>query len=860
MWSDRLWSKSISQSMMSKSRTFRAVPILLILVGIFAALSAVAVGLPSAKGPSGVAQFSKTRKCKRAQRRKRGSRRTRKHGCSGKHSGKRGKHCKRRRHRSRKRCQRKQPPGKKGGSGKAEPKSTEPPPAPSPAQPRPAPAQSGPASEPPPPDVTPPDTGIDSGPPEGATLYEGSASFTFSSPDDGAATFECSLDSAVFSACQSPVDYAGLATGNHSFKVRAVDAAGNRDPSPASRGFKVDLTRADTTITAHPPQTVVPDSTQELRFESDDPGSTFECRLDTSAFAPCSSPWSISVNAPGDYSGEVRAIGSNGQPDPTPAGFTLHAAEPEERCGTLAHDETWSTDNLSGIVLTCSVNVPAGIKLEIDAGVFVKSSGGAIEVTSGALEANGTAAEPVAFTSWADDSVGGAVSGDLHGATPSAPAAGDWPGIRATGGATVNLQHAAVDYADTGLQDEADDVHVADSSFRHSAASAVLLVNDKGLDGLMDAGNSAASSGQVDGIEARCLTLGEDGTITTRSDWQFEIAGNGCGTFNVPAGKKLTVSPGSVVKSNGVQIEVQGGALEANGTAAEPVAFTSWADDSVGGAVSGDLHGATPSAPAAGDWPGIRATGGATVNLQHAAVDYADTGLQFEGEGAALNATTLTSNEVALRVNAGSVTFRGVISGNEEGIRACAWGADCSVDASYTYWGSAEGPFPAGGDALACGAVTVDPYLVSEGGGTSEIGGIVFGAGNCDGSSPPWDTLTAGQAVFNEGVANASSLCAELGDDVCEAINTAFACLSGAYDLGASQLAFPLPNPYSGGISASGWETNATTAASNAANWLSTSADSDVAVFGKVVSRGLQIVGLANTFNALSDAYASCAP
>jgi hypothetical protein len=114
--------------------------------------------------------------------------------------------------------------------------------------------------------------------------------------------------------------------------------------------------------------------------------------------------------------------------------------------------------------------------------------------------------------------------------------------------------------------------------------------------------------------------------------------------------------------------------------------------------------------------------------------------------------------------------------------------------------------------------------------------------------------------VFNEGIANASSLCAELGDDVCEVIDTAFACLSAAYDLGASQLAFPLPNPYSGGISASGWETNATTAASNAADWLSTSADSDVAVFGKVVSRGLQIVGLANTFNALSDAYASCAP
>src|SRR5689334_1269686 len=180
-------------------------------------------------------------------------------------------HCKKAKGRhSSGRCHRKPP---KGGSGKGKPKKPTKPsqPGPTPTQPvTPGPIQPVPGGSEPPPDLTPPDTAIDSGPSEGATIFEGSVSFAFSSPDDGTATFECSLDSAAFSTCQSPIDYAGLSNGTHSFKARAVDAAGNRDPNPASRNFKVDLSRADTTITARPPQTVVPNSTQELHFESND--------------------------------------------------------------------------------------------------------------------------------------------------------------------------------------------------------------------------------------------------------------------------------------------------------------------------------------------------------------------------------------------------------------------------------------------------------------------------------------------------------------------------------------------------------------------------------------------------------------
>lgn len=88
--------------------------------------------------------------------------------------------------------------------------------------------------------VTTPDTAITSGP-SGSTRST-SASFDFSSEPPGA-QFQCSLDGAVFAPCASPKSYMGLTSRLHTFRVRAIDSAGNVDSTPAARSWTVDTVR-----------------------------------------------------------------------------------------------------------------------------------------------------------------------------------------------------------------------------------------------------------------------------------------------------------------------------------------------------------------------------------------------------------------------------------------------------------------------------------------------------------------------------------------------------------------------------------------------------------------------------------------
>jgi hypothetical protein len=76
-------------------------------------------------------------------------------------------------------------------------------------------------------DVTPPETSLSEEFPEADA-----ARFSFSANES--ASFTCSLDGAAYTPCDSPTLYSDLDPGWHTFSVRATDAAGNVDASPAT--------------------------------------------------------------------------------------------------------------------------------------------------------------------------------------------------------------------------------------------------------------------------------------------------------------------------------------------------------------------------------------------------------------------------------------------------------------------------------------------------------------------------------------------------------------------------------------------------------------------------------------------------
>jgi subtilisin family serine protease len=85
-------------------------------------------------------------------------------------------------------------------------------------------------------DIFPPQTSIAAGP--ALSSRSTSASFSFTSDEPG--SFECSLNAQAYAPCASPTTYTGLAIGQHSFRVRAIDLAGNVDKSPAAYAFTVE--------------------------------------------------------------------------------------------------------------------------------------------------------------------------------------------------------------------------------------------------------------------------------------------------------------------------------------------------------------------------------------------------------------------------------------------------------------------------------------------------------------------------------------------------------------------------------------------------------------------------------------------
>lgn len=180
----------------------------------------------------------------------------------------------------------------------------------------------------------------------------------------------------------------------------------------------------------------------------------------------------------------------------------------------------------------------------------------------------------------------------------------------------------------------------------------------------------------VDGSSYEFRAGAQDAQSTTWSDWKgfaVDLGGNGSGptwvtpgslsadqtwgpegspyvidgTVSVGTGRTLTLLPGTVVKFfpttedpvdptsfNFSMINVSGGRLVADGTAAKPIVITSYHDDTVGGNTNG-----AGRAPARGDWYHVRFSGG--IDTPVSVMD--NVSVRYGGEGSSIMACQTSS-------------------------------------------------------------------------------------------------------------------------------------------------------------------------------------------------------------------------
>jgi RHS repeat-associated protein len=247
-------------------------------------------------------------------------------------------------------------------------------------------------------------------------------------------------------------------------------------------------------------------------------------------------------------------------PSPPPAPSCTHLSGV-----TYNSNATWTTAQ-SPYVLDGDVSVAPGATLTIQPGVVVKLNGAFRTMTvNGTVNAVGTSANRITFTSIQDDSIGGDCGGD--GPTTGAP--GQWYYIRVeSGNANSTFDYVDVRYGGNGSSD------IQYGALRASGTSTSITVDHANITDNQRAGillgNGCASC--PSGVTIKNSLLARNGAgISAVNAWAIVGAGNtirdnaGNGLFfNLTSGYtglRSTVTRSDIAQNggNGVQLNVESG-------------------------------------------------------------------------------------------------------------------------------------------------------------------------------------------------------------------------------------------------------------------------------------------------------------
>jgi hypothetical protein len=161
------------------------------------------------------------------------------------------------------------------------------------------------------PDTVAPETAIAARP--AARVRATTATFRFAA--EPGVRYECSLDGAPYVACNASLALVALRQGRHTLAVRAIDAAGNVDASPARHAWVVDTVAPDTRIVGQALRL----GTARFWFTAREPGVRYQCSLDGRRFSACRSAQLFRPRAGRPHTFRVRAVDALGNVEQTPA-------------------------------------------------------------------------------------------------------------------------------------------------------------------------------------------------------------------------------------------------------------------------------------------------------------------------------------------------------------------------------------------------------------------------------------------------------------------------------------------------------------------------------------------------------------
>ncbi len=224
--------------------------------------------------------------------------------------------------------------------------------------------------------------------------------------------------------------------------------------------------------------------------------------------------------------------------------------------------------------------------LSIAAGTLFKMAGGSDFRINGGLICQGTAGNPIRFTSINDDSRGGDTGND----GPTAGSAGDWGGITFE----VDAKGSSLSFCEFYFGGA--------GGFNNSGSPLLLDMRAEVTFANLTFGNCTTN-----GIGMFATNYDRDARLRFPGQTPYVQLGD----LSIAAGAKLTIEPGCVIKlSEGSDMYINGGLL-AEGTATAPIIFTSIADDSLLGDT--DNNGRGQGVP--GQWGGISFNNSAISNF-----------------------------------------------------------------------------------------------------------------------------------------------------------------------------------------------------------------------------------------------------